>query len=111
MARRSFGQRLGERMRAQREARGLSQAKVAELAHVTPNYVGLLERGQKLPTLDTLVKISKALQVEPGELLGKVLVADDWLEELAVVGRTVPKQLRPVAVSVLKAIARSQHEP
>lgn len=92
-------------MRARREARGLSQAKVAELAHVTPNYVGMLERGQKLPTLDTLVKIAKALQVEPGELLGTVRVADEWLENVTTVASTIPKQFRPIALAVLKAIA------
>ena len=92
-------------MRAGREALGLSQARLAELAHVTPNYVGLIERGLKLPTIDTLVNLAKALGAEPAELLGRVQVGDDWLDELASVAATVPKQLRPVALAVMKAIA------
>jgi len=105
MARRSFGQQLGERMRAQREARGLSQAKAAELAGATPNFIGLIERGQKLPTIDTLVRIARALKVEPGELLGASQVSDDWVDQVLAVASTVPKPLRPIALAVLKAVA------
>jgi transcriptional regulator with XRE-family HTH domain len=107
MARRSFGKRLGDRLRARREAHGLSQAKLAELACVTPNYVGLIERGERLPTLDTLVRLAKALDVEPGELLGRVKVADEWLDEMASVAATVPRQLRAVALAMLRTVARS----
>ncbi|MGH7434838.1 MAG: helix-turn-helix domain-containing protein, partial [Polyangiaceae bacterium] len=55
MARSGIGPALGTRIRAQREAMGWSQAKLAEVVDLTPNYVGALERGEALPTVLTLV--------------------------------------------------------
>jgi transcriptional regulator with XRE-family HTH domain len=100
----SFGVRLGARIRARREALGLSQAALAEKVGITPNYVSNLERGLKLPTLDTLVAIAKAINVPSSELLGESR-ADPWLEDVVTVAVTVPKALRPVALAVLKAMA------
>jgi len=53
---------LGAVIRLRRKARGLSQAKVAELADVHRNYVGLVERGEQNLTIDSLVNIAKALK-------------------------------------------------
>ena len=72
---------------------------------MTGNYISLLERGQKLPTIDTLARLAKAVAATPAELLGEVRVADDWLDEVAAVARTVPKGQRPVALAVLRAVA------
>ena len=47
----------------------MSQEKLAEKADLHHNYVGELERGEKAATIDTLVKIAKALGVRPSELL------------------------------------------
>jgi hypothetical protein len=55
--------------------------------------------------LDTLMKLAKKVGASPGELLGDGAVADDWLDELVAVGRTVPKGQRAVALAVLRAVA------
>ncbi|MDC3956886.1 helix-turn-helix transcriptional regulator [Polyangium jinanense] len=104
MAGKSFSARLGARLRARREALGLSQAELAEKVDISANYVGVLERGLKLPTLDTLVALAKALDVPVADLLGEPR-ADPWLEEVVTVAATMPKQLRPVALAVLRAMA------
>jgi len=101
----SFGARFGARLSARRRAAGLSQAELAEAVDLTSNYVSLLERGQKLPTLDTLVRLAKKVGATPGELLGDVKVADEWLDEVVAVARTVPKGQRSVALAVLRAVA------
>ena len=84
----------GAQERLRREVRRLSQPKVAELAHVSLNYIGLIERGQKMPTVDTLVHVGKALELEPVALLGNVQVTDDWLDEAAIVAATVAPACR-----------------
>jgi hypothetical protein len=58
----------------------------------------------KLPTLDTLVALAKALSVPASELLGEPR-ANPWIEEVVTVAAAMPKQLRPVAMAVLRAIA------
>jgi transcriptional regulator with XRE-family HTH domain len=105
MARLSFGARLGARLRAQREALGWTQAKLAERAGVSPNYIGVLERGLKLPTLDTLVLLAKALDMSPAELLGDVRPKDHWLDDVLAVATSIPEQRRGIALAVLKAVA------
>lgn len=46
-----------------------------ELAHVSGyhrNYIGLLERGEKSPSLRTLFNLGGALSVRPSEILRRV---------------------------------------
>jgi transcriptional regulator with XRE-family HTH domain len=60
---------LGDTIRSLRKGAGMSQERLAEKADLHHNYVGELERGEKAATIDTLVKVGKALGVRPGELL------------------------------------------
>ncbi len=103
--RKSFSSRLGARLRARRQARGWSQAKLAESVGVTPNYVGILERGEKLPTLDTLVALSRALDVSPADLLDDDRGGDPWIDDIVAVAKSVRQSRRAVALAVLRAIA------
>jgi XRE family transcriptional regulator, regulator of sulfur utilization len=59
---------LGETIRCLRKEAGLSQEALAEKADLHHNYVGELERGEKAATVDTLVKIAKALNVRVRDL-------------------------------------------
>ena len=49
--------KYGERLRALRKERGLSQEEVALRAEITPSYYGQLERGTANPTVSMLEKI------------------------------------------------------
>lgn len=52
-----------------RHLRSYSQEDLALRADINPAYFGQVERGLKCPTIDTLYKISKALEVPLPELL------------------------------------------
>ena len=52
-----------------REARGLTQGKLAEKAGLSLGYIARLEIGRHDPSVSTLVKLAKALKVKVGELL------------------------------------------
>lgn len=45
--------------------RGLSQEELADLAGLNRNYIGMVERRENAPTVDTLEALAKALVVEP----------------------------------------------
>lgn len=60
---------FSERVKYFREQLGLSQEKLAEKAHLHRTYMGSLERAQKIPSLLTIVKLAKALNVEISELI------------------------------------------
>ena len=59
---------MATNLRRLRNARGLSQEELAELADINRNYVGMLEREENAATLDMLEKIAVGLGVDPMEL-------------------------------------------
>ncbi len=55
--------KLGENVRALRVKKELSQEQLADLAEVDRTYIGGLERGERNATVQTLVRVAKALGV------------------------------------------------
>ena len=70
------GKDLGTRMRKLRKAKNVSIQKLADEIGVTRNYISQLEKGEKIPSLDTLVRIANVLKVCADELLCDYLVAE-----------------------------------
>ena len=54
---------LGGRIRSARKHKGLSQEKLGEICAISTAHVGHIERGTRIPSLETLYKISKGLNV------------------------------------------------
>lgn len=63
-----IAEKVGARIKMLRVERRLTQEQLAFEADMHPAYIGQIERGEKSPTLDTLEKIVKALDVEFSEL-------------------------------------------
>jgi transcriptional regulator with XRE-family HTH domain len=63
---------FGKRVRELRLKRKLSQEKLAELADLHSNYVGVVERGRQNPSLLIIVKLARALEVRPSKLLDAI---------------------------------------
>lgn len=101
-----LGSRVGPRLRARREELGWSQAKLAEAAGITPNYVGVLERGEKLPTLEMLEALADALGMSSAALLAEdERNADSWLDRVVSAARAIAPQYRPLVLAFLRAAA------
>ncbi len=60
---------VGRRLRALREARGLSQESLAEELGFHRTYWGSLERGERNLTLGSLTQLAERLGVDPLDLL------------------------------------------
>lgn len=56
-------------LKERRESLGLSKRKLAELAWMERVYLIQLEKGTKQPTLNTLFYLSRALGLQPSELV------------------------------------------
>jgi len=54
---------IGQRIRQERNKLRLTQEQLAELAGVNESYIGQIERAAKNPSLESLIKIAKALGV------------------------------------------------
>jgi transcriptional regulator with XRE-family HTH domain len=63
---------FGRVLREQREARGLSQEALALSASVDRTFVSQIERAIRQPTLTTLWKLAKALDIQPSTLISRV---------------------------------------
>ena len=66
---------FGRRVRALREARGLSQEKLAELANLHWTFLSGIERGRRNPGLNTLARLATALKTPLSSLVAGL--ADD----------------------------------
>lgn len=59
---------IGNKIRLERLKKRISQEKFAELADLSKNSIGAIERGEASPTIETLAKIAKALDMTISEL-------------------------------------------
>tara|TARA_Y100000296_G_C5137798_1_gene239210 strand:- start:500 stop:709 length:210 start_codon:yes stop_codon:yes gene_type:complete len=60
---------IARKIRGRRQALGLSQEEVAELANLHRTYIGAVERAERNLTLKTLYAIANALGTNPAEFL------------------------------------------
>lgn len=60
---------VGQRIKAAREAKNLTQEELAALVNLSTTHVSVIERGLKVTKLDTFVAIANALDVSADELL------------------------------------------
>jgi transcriptional regulator with XRE-family HTH domain len=64
-----LARQFGANVRRMRQRRGYSQEKLAQLCSIHRSAVNDIEKGQRLPRLDTLLKVMMVLDTTPGELL------------------------------------------
>jgi len=60
---------FGENLRRARRQADLSQEQLGSRASLHRTAIGLLERGARMPRIDTLVKLATARQISPHELV------------------------------------------
>ena len=72
MAAKGLLRALGEELRERRLFKGLSQERLAERAGLHRNFIGLLERGQRNPSLLTLDAVASALKASITDLMSAV---------------------------------------
>lgn len=63
---------IGQRIRNYRTQQKLSQEKLAELSGCHPTYIGQVERGEKNATLESIEKITSALNISLSQLFEKL---------------------------------------
>jgi transcriptional regulator with XRE-family HTH domain len=82
-------------MKKYRRKNRLSQMKLAEMLNTSTSYIGEIEINSKVPSMEMVEKIAKALNVEPFRLFvddteraeGDTPASDDYLESLTATER------------------------
>ncbi|WP_213181329.1 helix-turn-helix domain-containing protein [Enterococcus lactis] len=68
----TFNFLLGKKVKELREEKGISQARLAEIAVLHENSIKTIELGKKSPRVYTLYKIAKALDLELECLISQI---------------------------------------
>lgn len=89
---------LGSRIRTLRRQRGLTQEDLAEQVGISASFLGHIERGSRVASLETLVALSNVLRTSPHHLLHASL--SDELED------HLPDDLTPEQRTKLSAFLR-----
>ena len=66
-------QKLGLKIRIERQKQKISQEKLAELANLNRNFVGMIERGETNVAVKNLENIANALNIPIQELFNFVI--------------------------------------
>ncbi len=100
---------VGERIRTYRNRLNLSQETLAEKCKLHPTYIGQLERGEKKPSIETIEKVCRALNISM-DLLFKNIVTGNLEEENAIecynLISKMPKNEQPIVVNLIKDIVK-----
>lgn len=78
---------MGCRIRSLRTEKGLTQEQLAEMLGLSASFLGHMERGSRIASIDTLVALCRTLQVSPEYLLASGLEG---------VPLTTPPDLTPI---------------
>ena len=61
-------QKFGKRLESLRIDRDLTQLELAEILDMSPNFIGMIERGERNTTIENVFNIARALGIKPSIL-------------------------------------------
>lgn len=61
-------QKFGKRLKTLRLNSDLTQLELAEILDMSPNFIGMIERGERNTTIENVFKIARALGIKPSSL-------------------------------------------
>ncbi len=97
--------RMGMRIRQLRKAKGWSQGELAEKCGISMSFLGHIERGSRIMSMETFVNICEALDAGADELLWGVAGVSDvvlgmWKGQNSISGRSRNKN--PECASMIR---------
>jgi len=104
--------RLGERIRFLRKDKNMSQERLGELAGLHTNYIGSIERGEKNVTIESLVKVTRGLDITLDELFRYVEPKENRDELHAIIDLLFnrPEEDRKLALKLLEDVFHWEKE-
>ncbi|MGN0132346.1 MAG: helix-turn-helix domain-containing protein [Lachnospiraceae bacterium] len=60
---------MGKRIRRKRISKSMTQEQLAEVTGLSVPYIGMIERGERTPSLETFIQIADELNATADELL------------------------------------------
>ena len=96
---------VGRRIKAARKVKHMTQEKLAETIDLSTDHISVIERGVKVPRLDTFVAIANALEVSADDLLIDVVdhAAQHQISELGEELASVPVEQQRRILNAVRA--------
>lgn len=96
---------LGRKISKARKIKKVSQERLAELLEKHVTYISQLERGEKTPSLQTLLGISRILEVSPAFLLDvpEYKVSQEMADLIALCSKATKREVE-IATEILKVL-------
>jgi len=66
--------KFGERLKARRLEKGLSQPGLSHIIEMNVGWISRIEQGKANPSLVIIVKLARALECQPGDLLNDLVL-------------------------------------
>ena len=89
---------LAKNLKENRKKCGISQAKLAEKAQVSTQYIAMIETSRQYPTPEVLERIAAALNIEAYELFSILPTAETIVERLQ---KDIINEVRKVVTEIL----------
>ena len=97
---------VGQRIKAAREKKSMTQEDLAARINISPTHVSVIERGTKIPRIDTFVAIANVLEVSADELLVDVVncAANGVASNLSAAIEVLPHEEKMRVLKVVSAL-------
>ena len=105
---------IGRNIRKYRTEHKLKQDELAEKAGLSSNYIGMVERGEKIPSLESLINILNSLEISADMVLCDVLSSGYrtknslLLEQIATLSKEDQRTVYAVIESLVANLRLSQ---
>ena len=99
---------IGMRIKELRRKQLLSQEQLAEKADINSKYLSRMERGTENPTLDMLIKLANALEVEMWEIFdfGHVVNQKELKDAIQSFSNSADEPTLRLALKIIRAVSR-----
>jgi len=99
---------IGARIKSIRDAKGMTQERLAEVMDINSKYLSNIERGKENPTLDMLIKLANALEVEMWEMFdfGHEVSLKELRETMGRFLKELDEDKLRMSVKLLRAVVR-----
>ena len=97
---------MKSRLKEIRKSRGISQADLSQILHVTPGAVGMWEQGRREPSYEKLKLISDVFNVSTDYLLGREDMTTPSQDEISLLEdfRNLTQDGRNIILGVLNSL-------
>lgn len=103
---------LGRRIRQERQARGVTQQRLAELVGMDTGHLSRIERGKAVPSINVVKRIADALCLPIAQIFADIpprKLSDDsgWGKKIGTMVRDLPARRRERVLRLFKMIVKS----